>query len=111
MAKTNAAFMSGVPELLVLRLLAREEMYGYQLVQAINVVSGDVFNLAEGVVYPALHSLEAKGFLKAREKLMEGRTRIYYSVTARGRERLQELTSEWERIAGGIRNVLGAGHG
>ena len=111
MAKTNAAFMSGVPELLILRLLAREEMYGYQLVQAIKVVSGEVFNLAEGVVYPSLHSLEARGFLKAKEKQADGRTRIYYTVTARGRERLKQLTAEWERITGGINAVLGGAHG
>jgi PadR family transcriptional regulator, regulatory protein PadR len=110
MAKTNAAFMSGVPELLVLRLLSRQEMYGYQLVQAIKVVSGEVFNLAEGVVYPALHSLEARGLLKAKEKLAEGRTRIYYTITVRGKGRLTELTTEWERVAGGINAVLGGQH-
>lgn len=111
MAKTNAAFMSGVPELLVLRLLAREEMYGYQLVQAIKVVSQEVFSLAEGVVYPALHSLEARGFLKAKERMAEGRTRIYYTVTPRGKERLVELTAEWRRVTGGINAVLEAPHG
>lgn len=110
MAKTNATFMSGVPELLVLRLLSRQEMYGYQLVQAIKVVSGEVFNLAEGVVYPALHSLEARGLLKAKEKVAEGRTRIYYTITPRGKGRLAELTTEWGRIAGGINAVLGGQH-
>lgn len=111
MAKTNAAFMSGVPELLILRLLAREEMYGYQLVRAIRVVSEEAFNLAEGVVYPALHSLESKGLLKAKEKLAEGRVRIYYSVTAKGRARLRELVVDWDRIRNGIATVLGDQHG
>ena len=111
MAKTNAAFMSGVPELLVLRLLARNEMYGYQLVRAIRVVSGEAFNLAEGVVYPVLHGLEGKGLLKAREKQADGRTRIYYSVTAKGRARLAELVSEWDRVSGGIATILGDHHG
>jgi PadR family transcriptional regulator PadR len=111
MAKTNAAFMSGVPELLVLRLLAREEMYGYQLVRAIRTVSEAAFDLAEGVVYPVLHGLEAKGLLKAKEKMAEGRSRIYYSVTAKGRTRLAELTSEWQRVNRGIASVLGEQHG
>jgi PadR family transcriptional regulator, regulatory protein PadR len=107
-AKTNPAFMSGVPELLILRLLAREEMYGYQLVRAIRLVSGEAFDLAEGVVYPVLHGLEAKGFLKAKEKQIDGRSRIYYTVTAKGSKRLQELVSEWDRIRHGIGMVLEA---
>lgn len=106
MAKTNPAFMSGVPELLILRLLAREEMYGYQLVRAIRVVSGEAFDLAEGVVYPVLHGLEAKGYLKAKEKLFDGRSRIYYTVTAKGKTRLKDLVGEWERIRQGIGKVL-----
>lgn len=111
MSKTNPAFMSGVPELLVLRLLAREEMYGYQLVRAIRTVSNEAFDLAEGVVYPALHSLEARGLLKAKSKVAEGRSRIYYSTTAKGRARLAELTAEWRRVNKGIALVLGEAHG
>ncbi|MES2626263.1 MAG: helix-turn-helix transcriptional regulator [Pseudomonadota bacterium] len=111
MAKTNAAFMSGVPELLILRLLSREEMYGYQLVRAIRIVSGEALDLAEGVVYPVLHSLEQRGLLKAKEKVFDGRNRIYYAVTAKGRKRLQELTNDWQRIQQGISNVLGEHHG
>jgi PadR family transcriptional regulator, regulatory protein PadR len=110
MAKTNAAFMSGVPELLVLRLLAREEMYGYQLVRAIRTVSDEAFDLAEGVVYPVLHSLEARGLLKAKEKVADGRARIYYSVTAKGKTRLAELASEWNRVRQGLALVLGGQH-
>ena len=106
MGRTNPAFMTGVPELLVLRLLSRQEMYGYELVKNIRIVSADAFNLAEGVVYPLLHSLEAKKLLAAREKNVGGRNRVYYSVTDKGRRRLRALTTEWERISGGIANVL-----
>ena len=111
MAKTNAAFMSGVPELLILRLLSREEMYGYQLVRSIRVVSGEALDLAEGVVYPVLHGLEQRGLLKAKEKMFDGRNRIYYAVTAKGRTRLHELTSDWQCIQRGIGNVMGKHHG
>jgi PadR family transcriptional regulator PadR len=106
MAKTNPAFMTGVPELLVLRLLSRQEMYGYELVRAIRVVSADAFNLAEGVVYPLLHSLEAKKLLAAREKTAGGRKRVYYSVTPKGRQRLEALKAEWQRVNGAITAVL-----
>ena len=107
MAKTNPAFMTGVPELLVLRLLSRQEMYGYELVRNIRVVSEDAFNLAEGVVYPLLHSLEARKLLSAKEKNVGGRTRVYYTITGKGRKRLAALTEEWQRVSGGIAQVLG----
>jgi PadR family transcriptional regulator, regulatory protein PadR len=107
MAKTNAAFMSGVPELLLLKLLAREEMYGYQLVKAIRENSGETFDLAEGVVYPVLHGLEVRKLLKAKEKTTEGRSRIYYSLTSKGEKRLAELSNEWMRVRTGIGRVLG----
>ncbi|HWK55227.1 MAG TPA: PadR family transcriptional regulator [Hyphomicrobiales bacterium] len=106
MAGTNAAFMIGVPELLVLRLLEREAMYGYQLVRAIRVVSREAFTLAEGVVYPLLHALEEKGLVKGKARLYEGRTRIYYSLTGKGRTRLAQLTATWTRVSGGVEAVL-----
>ena len=107
MAKTNAAFMSGVPELLVLRLLSNKEMYGYELVRAIKLSTSDSISLAEGVVYPTLHSLEARGMLRAREVATAGRARVYYKTTAKGKKRLQSLMNEWDRVSGGINAALG----
>lgn len=69
MAQTNPPFMSGVPELLVLRLLARQEMYGYELVRAVKLVTGETISLGEGVIYPVLHGLEKNGALKADARL------------------------------------------
>ncbi len=111
MAKTNPPFMSGVPELLILRLLRRREMYGYELVRAIRVISNDAFDLAEGVVYPVLHALEKKKLLKAKRKMIEGRNRVYYTVTDKGKKRMVDLTGEWERVKGGIDSALGEQHG
>ena len=106
MAKTNAAFMSGVPELLVLKILGRREMYGYELVKAIRLTSSERIVLAEGVVYPTLHSLEARGLLQSREKRVEGRTRVYYQTTAKGKKRLQSLKDDWQRVSDGIEAIL-----
>jgi len=106
MAKTNAAFMSGVPELLVLRLLSRQEMYGYELVRSIRLSSNESIALAEGVVYPTLHSLESRGLLKAKEKLVGNRSRVYYRTTAKGQKRLHELENEWDRVSNGIAAIL-----
>lgn len=110
MSKTNAAFMSGVPELLVLRLLLGREMYGYEIVRGVRLATRDAIILAEGVVYPTLHSLEKRGFLKSSSKKVEGRTRVYYSLTAKGRKRFEDLSSQWEKITNGISSCLEPGH-
>ena len=57
---TNPSFMNGVPELLILRTLEAREMYGYELVQAIQARTNQAIKIGEGVVYPALHALEAR---------------------------------------------------
>lgn len=106
MAQTNPPFMSGVPELLVLRLLARREMYGYEIVKAVRVVTEEAISLGEGVIYPVLHALERGGSLRAKRKPVNGRTRVYYCLTGKGRRRLEQLSGEWDRIAGGIRSAL-----
>ncbi|MCH9003868.1 MAG: helix-turn-helix transcriptional regulator [Proteobacteria bacterium] len=106
MAKTNPPFMSGVPELLLLRLLNEREMYGYELVRSIKKVTNEAISLGEGVIYPVLHSLERKGSLTSKRKAVGGRTRVYYSVTKKGRDRLEKLHGDWRRIQGGVATVL-----
>jgi PadR family transcriptional regulator PadR len=107
MAQTNPPFMSGVPELLVLQLLARREMYGYEIVKAVRVVTAEAISLGEGVIYPVLHGLEETGAVKARRKSVNGRTRVYYSLTSKGRRRFERLTGEWGRVSAGIQSALG----
>jgi PadR family transcriptional regulator PadR len=103
--------MSGVPELLLLRLLQQREMYGYELVRSIRQVTGEAISLGEGVIYPVLHSLERNGSLKSKRRSVGGRTRVYYSLTAKGRRRLTQLTDQWRRVQGGITTALeGPGH-
>lgn len=112
MSQSNPPFMSGVPELLLLRLLDEQEMYGYELVRAVRRVTGEAIALGEGVIYPALHALERNGALKARRKAVGGRTRVYYSLTAKGRGRLERLADEWRRVQSGVDTALaGAGIG
>ena len=108
MAQTNPPFMSGVPELLLLRLLNEQEMYGYELVRAIKNVTNQAISLGEGVIYPVLHSLERNGSLKAKRKAVSGRTRVYYSVTKKGRDRLEKLRDDWSRIQVGVATALEA---
>jgi len=107
--ETNPNFMNGVPELLILRLLQQEEMYGYEIVQAIRNRTDAVIAVGEGVVYPVLHGLEGDGALKSRRKTVNGRSRIYYAVTAKGLRRLAELSETWTNLAAAIQKLLTGG--
>jgi len=79
MAAQAPSFMAGVPELLVLRLLARREMYGYELARLIRLVTREAISLGENVLYPALHSLEARGLLRARRRTVGGRPCCFHT--------------------------------
>lgn len=110
--ETNPNFMNGIPELLILRLLQQEEMYGYEIVQAIRDRTDAVIAVGEGVVYPVLHALESEGALKSQRKIVGGRSRIYYTVTPAGSRRLANLSKTWSTLAAAIQTMLKGGqHG
>ncbi len=110
MKKTNPSFLNGVPELLVLRLLARRTMYGYEIVKEIQVQTKDALTFGEGCIYPYLHYLEAEKFVRSERRQIEGRSRHYYDLTARGQKRLEALTSEWARVTDAVALVMGGQH-
>src|SRR5271168_576900 len=110
MADRNPALMAGIPELVVLSLLADREMYGYDIARSIKTATKDLLSVGEGVLYPALHAMESRHLLRSRAVLIDGRTRIYYSVTPRGRARLARLTADWRRLRRGVEFVLGSPH-
>ena len=70
--------------------------------------TGEAITLGEGVIYPVLHSLERNGALKSKRKKVAGRTRVYYSLNAKGGKRLERLQNEWQRIQSGISAALEA---
>jgi PadR family transcriptional regulator PadR len=107
MGKSNPSFLNGVPELLVLKFLSRREMYGYEIVRAIQTETKETLSFGEGCIYPYLHYLEQEKLVASCRKEVEGRSRNYYQLTARGRKRLGALTAEWDRVAGGISLVMG----
>src|SRR5579871_2253985 len=107
MKKTNPSFLNGVPELLVLALLSRREMYGYQIVEEIRARSGGALSFGEGCIYPYLHHLEAEKFVGSRRLEVDGRSRLYYKLTHRGQKRLDELNSEWKRVTDGVALLMG----
>lgn len=108
MGERDPTLMAGVPELIILRLLAEREMYGYEIARTLKVISRETLSLGEGVLYPALHAMESRGLLRTRRRQVEGRTRIYYRLTARGRRRLERLTANWQRMSAGVARIFGA---
>lgn len=106
MRSTNPNFMNGVPELLVLRLLRDREMYGYEIAQAIRRETAEVVSLGEGVIYPVLHALESGGAITSRRRTVNGRSRIYYALSATGASRLAEVSALWTRLTGAVQQVL-----
>lgn len=104
--RSNPDFLNGVPELLVLALVARRPMYGYQIVQAIKARSAEALAFGEGCIYPILHKLERESLLTSRREVVGGRSRIVYRLSAKGKGRLAASASAWERVAGAIRAVL-----
>ena len=110
--ETNPSFMSGVPELLLLRLLQDNEMYGYELAQAVQDQTRSAITVGEGVIYPVLHALEREGALTSRRKTVNGRSRVYYRLTELGAQRFVDLQGNWSRITNAISTILkGAEHG
>jgi PadR family transcriptional regulator PadR len=107
MKKTNPSFLNGVPELLVLRLLAQREMYGYQLVEEIRRQTREELAFGEGCIYPYLHHLEAEKQVSCTRREVGGRSRNYYQLTPRGRKRLAELSTEWKRVTDGVALLMG----
>ena len=110
MSKTNPSFLNGVPELVVLKLLSRREMYGYEIVKAIQTETREVLSFGEGCIYPYLHYLEKEKLVTSSRKLVSGRSRNYYRLTRRGGKRLEDLSGEWDRVTAGIALVMEGQH-
>jgi PadR family transcriptional regulator PadR len=86
-------------EPLILSLLAQGESYGYALSQEIKARSGDALVWTDGMLYPVLHRMERKGWIKSRWKESEtGRKRKYYSIKADGKKALKEQAQQWTMV-------------
>jgi PadR family transcriptional regulator PadR len=102
----NNSLGAGVPELMILRLLQDREMYGYEIVQAIALRTGQAVTPGEGVVYPVLHGLEKDGALKSRRRTVNGRSRVYYTLTTKGTKRLNHLAANWNRLNAAVQAIM-----
>jgi PadR family transcriptional regulator, regulatory protein PadR len=107
--KTNPAFLNGVPEMLILHLLAGRPMYGYELAQAIKAATGQGLEFGEGCIYPILHRLESQALLRSSTATVAGRSRIVYRATAKGKTQLAHTVGTWQRIVASINHALEGG--
>jgi PadR family transcriptional regulator, regulatory protein PadR len=99
--------LQGTLDLLVLKILAREPMHGYGVVQRIQQVSDDALRVEEGSLYPALHRMEQADWISSEWKVTEsGRRAKYYRLTAMGRRQLAQEEKNWGRVAGAVAKVL-----
>jgi len=94
---------------LLLKALSLEPMHGYGIAQRLRQISGDVFQIEEGTLYPALQKLLSKGWVAGEWKQTENNRRArYYKLTAGGRKQLQAERAEFEEVMGAIVRVIEA---
>ena len=97
----------GTLDLLILQVAAVGPIHGYAIAQRLQQVSRDVLQVQQGSLYPALHRLENKGYLKAEWKESEtGREAKFYRLTTKGRTQLKLETDNWARLAEAVRLVI-----
>src|SRR2546425_1194688 len=94
-------------DLLLLKIVALEPLHAWAISQRLKQVSGEVLQVSDGSLYPALHKLEQEGWIKAAWKVTEnGRRAKFYSLTRPGRRALEREAANWERLAGAISQVV-----
>ncbi|NLE08361.1 MAG: PadR family transcriptional regulator [Dehalococcoidales bacterium] len=94
-------------ESLLLSLLEKQPMYGYQIIKELKHRSEGYFQFKEGTLYPVLHRLEKSGLVEGKwELLPSGRQRRYYHITAKGKELLNEKISQWQEFLNAMNLVI-----
>jgi PadR family transcriptional regulator PadR len=99
--------VQGTLDLLLLKILALEPMNGFAISQRLTQVSGEVLQVSDGSLYPALHKLENQGWITAEWKTTENNRRAkFYSLTRPGRKQLEKETENWGRLSSAISHVV-----
>ncbi len=106
--KISKELAKGSTGLLVLSVISRGEMYGYQIIKTVEMMSNKVFQMNEGTLYPILHALEKEEFLDSRWVQSEenGRKRKYYKITDKGIHELNSQKQEWEEYSTAVSKVI-----
>ena len=99
--------VQGTLDMLLLKIVALEPMNGFSISLRLRQVSGEVLQVSDGSLYPALHKLEQEGWIRAEWKMTENRRRAkFYSLTRAGRTALEKETESWDRLSASIARVM-----
>jgi transcriptional regulator len=99
--------VQGTLDLLILKILALEPLHGWAIGQRLRQVSGEVLQVSDGSLYPALHKLEHEGWITSEWKPTENNRRAkFYSLTRPGRRHLERETANWDRLSAAISQVV-----
>lgn len=107
MSPSRSDLLQGTLDLLILQVVSLGPLHGYAIAQRLQQMSRDVLQVQQGSLYPALHRLEARGWLKAVWKATDtGRDAKFYELTRVGRRQLESERENWERLSAAIGLVL-----
>lgn len=99
--------VQGTLDMLVLKILALEPLNGWAISQRLKQISSDVLGVSDGSLYPALHKLEQRGWIRAEWKSSENNRRAkFYSLTRLGRGQLEKETANWNRVSAAISGIV-----
>jgi len=99
--------VQGTLDMLVLKILALEPLNGWAISQRMKQISSDVLGVSDGSLYPALHKLERRGWIRAEWKASENNRRAkFYSLTRLGRTQLEKETANWNRVSAAISGIV-----
>jgi PadR family transcriptional regulator, regulatory protein PadR len=108
----DSELLKGTLSLLILSLLSRKSMYGYEIAATVHRDTNGAFVWREGSLYPNLHKLQADGLISGEwEEKQTGRKRRYYHITKKGREALAEKVQSWNELCRGVGRILEKSNG
>lgn len=102
------SFKRGTVELVVLSVLIEKDMYGYEIVKAVQDKSGGNFDLPLGTLYPVLYRFVENGYLTDRDEIINKRLRKYYHLEESGKEYYKKLLNEYQKISAGVDLIVKA---
>jgi len=107
MANPHLDLPQGTLDLLILKTLALEPQHGWALSNRIRQVSSEALSIQQGTIYPALHRLERRGWIRSRWGTTDNNRRAkYYGLTRAGQKQLQQETANWQQLAAAVAQVL-----
>ena len=107
MPESRSELLQGTLEMLVLKTLSLEPMHGWGISLRLRQISGDVFDVNQGSVYPALQRMLRRGWIRSSWRTSDNNRRArYYEITLEGLRQLDDQVTEWERSSGAVNRVL-----